>query len=252
MKVINIEGQIFNHFKALDEYYGINGKTYWKFLCTNCNNIVFRSKDNVKRGKIKHCGCLTSKNRSLLMSKDITNQRFTRLVAIKYVENRNKRQYWLFKCDCGKEKIIDKNSVMHGDARSCGCYLKEKTSELRDLNFLGEGVSSFNRLYLLYKKGAEKRNVEFKLTKDDVKKYSIENCFYCNQIPYKIMKTHSATGHYVYNGIDRQDNNKGYYLDNCVSCCTECNLAKKNLTLEKFYDWIEKLYKNLNKKGLVK
>lgn len=251
MRVKDITGNTYNHFKALDEYKSIVGKTYWKFECLNCGNQIFRWKDNVIRGKIKHCGCLTSESRRKLRDIDITNQKFTRLTAIKFVECRNKRQFWLFKCDCGNEKLINKTSVMHGVTKSCGCYLKEKTSELRDLNFLGEGVASFNRLFSLYRKGAIKRNLEFNLNKNEVKELSLQNCYYCNRIPFRIIKTNSSTGEYIYNGIDRVDNTKGYFKENVVPCCTECNISKSNETLTEFLERIKNIYLNLKSKGLI-
>lgn len=39
---------------------------------------------------------------------------------------------------------------------------------------------------------------------------------------------------YVYGGIDRVDSSKGYTVDNCVSCCRECNVSKGTMSLEAF------------------
>lgn len=36
------------------------------------------------------------------------------------------------------------------------------------------------------------------------------------------------------NGINRLDINKSYSLENCVSCCTECNSMKEDLSLDMF------------------
>lgn len=66
---------------------------------------------------------------------DITGQKFGRLTAIKLFKVEPRKgggttHYWLFKCDCGKEIILRKNSVTLGHTNSCGCYkekvLKEK------------------------------------------------------------------------------------------------------------------------------
>lgn len=56
---------------------------------------------------------------------DITGQRFSRLTAIRRVEDRNKKAYWLFRCDCGVEKEIRKNRVTTGKIKSCGCLLND-------------------------------------------------------------------------------------------------------------------------------
>jgi 5-methylcytosine-specific restriction endonuclease McrA len=43
------------------------------------------------------------------------------------------------------------------------------------------------------------------------------------------------------NGIDRIDSNKGYTMDNCVSCCWTCNRMKGNMTQQNFLEHISKI-----------
>lgn len=57
--------------------------------------------------------------------KDITGQHFGRLTAIKYMGDRK----WLFRCDCGNEKIIRTYAVKSGRTQSCGCYMRERINE---------------------------------------------------------------------------------------------------------------------------
>ena len=57
---------------------------------------------------------------------DITNNRYGRLVAIKKEKSINGQNMWLFQCDCGKQKIINKYSVIRGFTNSFGCYHKEQ------------------------------------------------------------------------------------------------------------------------------
>ncbi len=53
---------------------------------------------------------------------DITGQKFNILTAISFSHlNKFKHHCWLFKCDCGKEKIISKAKVTIGHTKSCGC-----------------------------------------------------------------------------------------------------------------------------------
>jgi len=57
--------------------------------------------------------------------KDITGQKFNKLTAIKPDHTDvNKLVYWLFKCDCGNEKVISGVRVKAGGAKSCGCLYK--------------------------------------------------------------------------------------------------------------------------------
>lgn len=57
--------------------------------------------------------------------KDITGQRFGRLVAVSYSHS-VRQAMWLCRCDCGKEKVISGRSLRTGVTVSCGCYGHEK------------------------------------------------------------------------------------------------------------------------------
>ncbi|AGE58963.1 hypothetical protein PBCVOR070422_071R [Paramecium bursaria Chlorella virus OR0704.2.2] len=57
----------------------------------------------------------------------------------------------------------------------------------------------------------------FELTYEQYITLRKQSCFYCHRV--------STTDKHL-NGIDRKDSNIGYILENCVSCCGGCNLAK--------------------------
>ncbi len=44
-----------------------------------------------------------------------------------------------------------------------------------------------------------------------------------------------------YNGVDREDNNKGYIIENCVTACKRCNIAKNNMGLVEFKTWLKRI-----------
>ena len=60
-----------------------------------------------------------------MKSKDITNKKFGRLTPIRFIRKVSYGYYWLFKCDCGENKIILKASVVNKRTESCGCLHKE-------------------------------------------------------------------------------------------------------------------------------
>ena len=62
--------------------------------------------------------------------RDITNQRFGRLVAINFVKVEKHRSFWNFACDCGKTAVILKGNVTAGTTQSCGCLQSEIRKEL--------------------------------------------------------------------------------------------------------------------------
>lgn len=53
--------------------------------------------------------------------KDITGQRFGRLVTIQYLGHRR----YLCKCDCGTVKEVATRSMTEGLVKSCGCIWRE-------------------------------------------------------------------------------------------------------------------------------
>ena len=62
--------------------------------------------------------------------KDLTNQKFNHLTAIKHVgKDNNNKSLWLFKCDCGNEKVIRGTNVTSGVVKSCGCMMRGSNIE---------------------------------------------------------------------------------------------------------------------------
>lgn len=56
---------------------------------------------------------------------DITGKRFSKLLALRFIPDDSEYSKFLFKCDCGVEKIIMAQSVLRGATVSCGCTQKE-------------------------------------------------------------------------------------------------------------------------------
>ena len=83
---------------------------------------------------------------------------------------------------------------------------------------LPKGEASLNYLIRTYKKNAKRRNIRFSLTKDQFRAITKKNCYYCNIAPYaKATNTgRFVNGSYIYNGIDRLDNKKGYTKEKIV------------------------------------
>lgn len=55
--------------------------------------------------------------------KDLTGQRFGKLVAVKDVEHcgDHKPVKWMCKCDCGGERIVDSQRLQSMAVTDCGC-----------------------------------------------------------------------------------------------------------------------------------
>lgn len=58
-------------------------------------------------------------------AKDITGQRYGRLVALGPIGYRGKKLSWLCQCDCGQLTDVAGDSLHSGNTKSCGCWAKE-------------------------------------------------------------------------------------------------------------------------------
>lgn len=169
---------------------------------------------------------------------DLTGQVFGKLTVLKRGPNTSKgrnRVQWHCKCDCGNNTLVLRTNLKSGNVKSCGC-----------LNKLKNGEANFNVLYSNYKRNAKNRGYSFNLTKAQFKKITKQNCFYCGIEP-KMEKINNKrnNGKYLYNGVDRVDNKKGYSVDNCVAACKECNLGKGKKHIKEFLNWIKRVSSNM-------
>lgn len=57
--------------------------------------------------------------------KNITGQRFGRLVALASQGRANGHVLWLCRCDCGADVVVKGSSLSNGTTRSCGCLARE-------------------------------------------------------------------------------------------------------------------------------
>lgn len=62
--------------------------------------------------------------------KDLTGQRFGRLIVIKMSElDRWRQAKWLCQCDCGSIVSVKSGNLRNGHTQSCGCLQKEAVSK---------------------------------------------------------------------------------------------------------------------------
>lgn len=108
----------------------------WRCRC-DCGKEFLTEAYKISSGKIQSCGC----QRGVHNIKDLTGQRFGKLVAIKRLDEKIGSCFaWLCKCDCGNETKVSTNALLKGGTKSCGCTIKEIVGE-RARN--GQGVADF-------------------------------------------------------------------------------------------------------------
>jgi len=181
---------------------------------------------------------------------DLVGQRFTRLVVVGlHFDRAGLGSKWTCQCDCGDTTEVKGSSLVRGATKSCGCLMKEAAQ----WHSLPGDEAARNSLIIHYKRGAVKRELEFSLSRDQFYSLTKQDCHYCGTSPQGLQKpVHSQRKDlsisdnrlpYIYNGVDRKDNDLGYTPDNCVPCCKTCNFAKGSSPYEGFITYLDRLAK---------
>jgi hypothetical protein len=184
---------------------------------------------------------------------NLVGRKFNLLTVLEEVgRDKHGSVLWKCKCDCGGETILSTHLIYKGYIKSCGCLMhashimsaeaRMKISIARKFDI--KDLTLITKIRQI-KRGAERRNIEYLLSDEVVNGLIYSPCFYCGYIPEG---THSnKLGEYnIINGIDRVDNSKGYIEGNVVASCRDCNVKKKDITI----DMIEKIYKFVHNKNL--
>ena len=231
-KVVDETGNRYGRLIVLERFWDVKGPAAeWVCEC-DCGEVLIARGTKLRDGGIKSCGCLrrdvTSK-RSLV---DIAGQKFGRLTVVKRQgSDKQAKATWLCECDCGNKKVVAGYLLRRGNTTSCGCLRKRP-----------KGVAAFNRALRNMQRNAKTRGHKWQLSKEQVAHLTKQACHYCGTKPSQVCSDKTCDGSYIYNGIDRVDNERGYTIDNVVTCCRTCNHAKSTMTVEQFRDWAISLY----------
>lgn len=95
-----------------------------------------------------------------------------------------------------------------------------------------------------YQTAARNRSLEWALSDDAFFDLTKSLCFYCGTPPARVRRV-SRNGEYLFNGVDRVDNLKGYVSDNVVPCCATCNHAKCQMSVTDFRSWVRRVAQHL-------
>lgn len=181
---------------------------------------------------------------------DILGDKFGKLTILEIVKDRYssgisvRRAVCL--CECGNISIPVKSKLTRGIVSSCGCNLVESRLKFGERRRLGAGVAARNEVLAMYKKGAKSRGHSFDLTDDEFFSMVVMPCVYCGDSMGNEHKRSTMFGSFIYTGLDRYDNTKGYTVENAVPCCIGCNRMKMDMSVDDFYRRMDKIMKNSN------
>ena len=121
-----------------------NGYTIWRCTC-DCGGAIELDTRTLQRGTVQDCGC---QPKVKLGQRDVTGQRFGRLVAIEATQLRNisGATVWRCQCDCGNEVLTSLPQLRQGYKKSCGClgnpplkdYTGKRFGQLTVLRYWGK------------------------------------------------------------------------------------------------------------------
>jgi hypothetical protein len=180
---------------------------------------------------------------------DLIGMRYNMLMVVEKLPSKvygdkskyHKKRMWLCKCDCGNMTEANTGSLTCDKKKSCGCLTSTKSAEnsIKSRYKIAKQDAGYRSIYSSYKLNAKSRGFDFNIDFDYAVSILKSDCHYCGIEPSNTyMKSYyNAT----YNGIDRVNNTKGYEMDNIVSCCKMCNIAKNNNTEEYFLQWVKRL-----------
>lgn len=109
---------------------------------------------------------------------------------------------------------------------------KQKPSEFKDCEELV--CAAIKQIFCHKRVNSKIRGIsEFSLTEGQFLYLSSQNCDYCGEAPsnlfrYRASKSRKLLAEIEYSGIDRIDSDKGYFFENCISCCWKCNRIKSD------------------------
>ena len=232
-------------YKILDrkiEHSIKNNKKTYRYLvqveCNDCGNIRWVNPANpfFKKGVCRNCNEINYRNEVL----KIENENF-KVLSIDEDSVKNKSRHIRYFVQCKKcGKIFSRRAtVIRASLNSIQCSNCRRNRNGKSLNVLQY------KAYCYYRSGAFKRNLEWNLTEEQFKNLIQGNCKYCNSLPEKRQTVSYKDDFELINGIDRINSSKGYTIDNCVSCCTHCNIMKYDMSLSDFKEHISKIYKNI-------
>lgn len=176
------------------------------------------------------------------------------LDSIKIYKRNKKFRIWKCQCECGNITLATSTKLKNGHKRSCGCLKQEKSSDkLKKINDERAKNRPNPRLIIannVYKESYNDGDITF----EQFLEISQKDCFYCSKPPSN-NRVYTTGLNYAsreectfnYNGLDILNHSTDpkiyvHNLDNTVTACRRCNMAKRNLSFNEFIDLITKIH----------
>lgn len=165
--------------------------------------------------------------------RDISGRKFAYLTAESADRTEILGTFWWFFCECGRRVSLNRNAVVAGKQKSCGCMLASLVSRSMRNRFPPE-QAVINRAYGQHVRDAQKRSLLPCLSKDEWTSVAKQPCYYCGHTSKRLTTYGLAV---AMNSVDRLNNESFYRVGvNAVPCCFRCQRIKMHFTAQEFID----------------
>ncbi len=134
--IIDLTGMNFGYLHVIGDSgkRANNGSVKWDCVCV-CGRHCFSQKRALVDRKQQSCGCMREGK-----IKDLSGHRYSRLLVLNRVVNGSLKRgtYWNCICDCGNYTAVERGNLVHGITTSCGCYAKQRVSEIKLIDLTGQ------------------------------------------------------------------------------------------------------------------
>lgn len=145
---------------------------------------------------------------------DLTGKKFNRLLVIKYLKSHKWQSFWLCKCDCGNYNEVSSNALCSNNTKSCGCLKMESLLKRSTKHSMSK-----DRFYKIYNnivaRCKYKNKKDYKWYGGKGIKCGWETFEDFKKDMYKNYLKHIKKYGEKETTIDRINNDKDYYKENC-------------------------------------
>ena len=121
-----------------------SGYWVWRCRCV-CGGTILLDTRCLQRGTVRDCGCMTKAKPG---QRDLSGQRFGKLVCVSPTKERSKRGslIWACCCACGNSCLAESRQLLLGYKKSCGClshpplkeYIGKRFGQLTVISYAGK------------------------------------------------------------------------------------------------------------------
>ncbi len=197
-----------------------------------------------------------SKCKARINTEEFIGYKVGSLTVVEFLEEKwlpsGKRydHYYLCRCDCGREetfirRVLKSKPVRKRNTICCKQCQKDKLKNNRvAIKYDNDIDRHAGIVYSNYKSKCKAKDWTFELSFNQFQDLLLQECWYCGLEASNCRQKNVPQGmsRKNFSGIDRIDNDKGYTIDNCRSCCEDCNKAKRQLSEKRFLELVKRIY----------